>query len=65
MFGFSMSKEQKMIKDEVAKFVRDIVADQANDMDETRGRSPLISSTKYGPLGLPFPKCPKLMAVTE
>ncbi len=34
MFGFSMSKQQKMVKDEVAKLVKDIVIDQAGEMDE-------------------------------
>ncbi len=34
MFSLEMSKEQKMIKDEVAKLVKDIVTENAHDMDE-------------------------------
>ncbi len=36
MFSLEMSKEQKMIKDEVAKLVKGIVAENANEMDEKR-----------------------------
>ena len=36
MFSLEMSKEQKMIKDEVAKLVKNIVTDNANEMDEKR-----------------------------
>ena len=58
MFGFSMSKEQKMIKDEVAKFVRDIVADQANDMDET-GEIPADIINKVWSIGASISKVPE------
>ncbi|MEW5737248.1 MAG: acyl-CoA dehydrogenase family protein [Thermodesulfobacteriota bacterium] len=34
MFGFSPSKEQKMVRDSFAEIVRDIVAPEAHDMDE-------------------------------
>ena len=34
MFSFAMSKEQKMVKDEFAKFVKEMVTDAAHDMDE-------------------------------
>jgi alkylation response protein AidB-like acyl-CoA dehydrogenase len=34
MFSFAMSKEQKMVKDEFARFVKEIVIDAAHDMDE-------------------------------
>ncbi len=34
MFSFAMSKEQKMVKDEFAKFVKEMVIDAAHDMDE-------------------------------
>ncbi len=36
MFSLEMSKEQKMIKDEVAKLVKNIVIDNANEMDKKR-----------------------------
>jgi alkylation response protein AidB-like acyl-CoA dehydrogenase len=36
MFGFSMSKQQKMVKNEVAKLVKDMVVDQAHEMDEEK-----------------------------
>ena len=34
MFSLEMSKEQKMIKDEVAKLVKDIVTDNVRDMED-------------------------------
>ena len=34
MFSFAMSKEQKMVKEEFAKFVKEMVTDAAHDMDE-------------------------------
>jgi len=34
MFSFAMSKEQKMVKDEFAKFVKEMVVDAAHEMDE-------------------------------
>jgi alkylation response protein AidB-like acyl-CoA dehydrogenase len=36
MFGFSMSKEQKMVSREVSKLVKGLVADSAHEMDENR-----------------------------
>ncbi|MBT3225959.1 MAG: acyl-CoA dehydrogenase [Deltaproteobacteria bacterium] len=36
MFSLEMSKEQKMIKDEVAKLVKNIVTENAADMEEKR-----------------------------
>jgi alkylation response protein AidB-like acyl-CoA dehydrogenase len=36
MFGFSLTKEQKMVKASFAEVVRDIVAPNAHDMDESR-----------------------------
>ncbi len=36
MFSLEMSKEQKMIKNEVAKLVKGVVTDSANEMDEKR-----------------------------
>ncbi|MBI5550283.1 MAG: acyl-CoA dehydrogenase family protein [Desulfobacterales bacterium] len=35
MLDFSISKEQKMIKNEIAKLVKDLVVDNAHEMDET------------------------------
>jgi alkylation response protein AidB-like acyl-CoA dehydrogenase len=34
MFSFALSKEQKMVRDEFAKFVKEMVSDAAHDMDE-------------------------------
>ena len=34
MLDFSISKEQKMIKSEIAKLVKNLVTDNAHDMDE-------------------------------
>ncbi|MCP4750092.1 MAG: acyl-CoA dehydrogenase [Proteobacteria bacterium] len=36
MFSLEMSKEQKMIKDEVAKLVKDLVIDNAREMEDTK-----------------------------
>lgn len=36
MFGFSMSKEQKMVSREVSKLVKGLVTDNAHEMDENR-----------------------------
>ncbi len=36
MFGFSMSKQQKMVKKEVANLVKDLVIDQSKEMDEEK-----------------------------
>ncbi len=36
MFGFSMSKEQKMVSREVSKLVKGLVTDSAHEMDENR-----------------------------
>lgn len=36
MFGFSMSKEQKMVSKEVSKLVKGLVVDNAHEMDESK-----------------------------
>ena len=50
MFSFAMSKEQKMVKDEFAKFVKEMVIDAAHDMDED-GKIPDDVIQKVGPAG--------------
>ncbi len=50
MFSLEMSKEQKMIKDEVAKLVKDIVIDNMNEMEE-KGEIPQDSIQKAWELG--------------
>ena len=65
MFSLEMSKEQKMIKDEVAKLVKGIVTKNANEMDEKReipadtvqkawelGASVSMVSEKFGGFGM-------------
>ncbi|NQU65577.1 MAG: acyl-CoA dehydrogenase family protein, partial [SAR324 cluster bacterium] len=42
MFSLEMSKEQKMIKDEVAKLVKNIVTDGAAEMEEKREIPPEV-----------------------
>lgn len=59
MFGFSMSKEQKMIKEEVAKLVKDIVIDNAHDMDEA-GEIPLDAIQKAWSIGASVSKVPEI-----
>lgn len=54
MFSFAMSKEQKMVKNEFAKFVKEKVTDAAHDMDED-GKSRMMSFKKSGNWGLLFP----------
>lgn len=58
MFGFSMSKEQKMIKEEVAKLVKDIVIDNAHDMDEA-GEIPKDAIQKAWSIGASVSKVPE------
>jgi acyl-CoA dehydrogenase len=58
MFGFSMSKEQKMIKEEVAKLVKDIVIDNAHDMDES-GEIPVDALQKAWSIGASVSKVPE------
>ena len=50
MLSFGMSKEQKMIKDEVAKLVKGVVTDNAKEMDES-GKIPAESIQKAWGLG--------------
>ena len=40
MFSFALSKEQKMVKDEVSKLVKSMLVDTAHDMDEQRAIPP-------------------------
>jgi alkylation response protein AidB-like acyl-CoA dehydrogenase len=58
MFGFSMSKEQKMIKEEVAKLVKSLVADNIHDMDEA-GEIPSDVIQKAWSLGASVSKVPE------
>jgi alkylation response protein AidB-like acyl-CoA dehydrogenase len=50
MFGFSMSKEQKMVSKEVAKLVKGLVIDHAHEMDES-GTIPADAIQKAWGLG--------------
>ncbi|MCJ7773389.1 MAG: acyl-CoA dehydrogenase family protein [Desulfobacterales bacterium] len=50
MLSFGMSKEQKMIKDEVAKLVKGVVTDNAKEMDGS-GKIPAESIQKAWGLG--------------
>lgn len=65
MFSLELSKEQKMIKDEVSRLVKSIVIDEASDMDEQKtipkeavqkawelGISVSMVSEEYGGFGL-------------
>ncbi len=58
MFGFSMSKEQKMIREEVAKLVKDMVTENAHDMDESRS-IPAGVIQKAWSLGISVSKVPE------
>jgi len=58
MFSFSMSKQQKMIKDEVAKLVKDIVIDNARDMDNNRS-IPKENILKAWELGISISNVPE------
>lgn len=51
MVQFSLSKQQKMLKDEVARVVRDLVVENAHDMDES-GEIPPDTLQKIWELGL-------------
>ena len=59
MFGFSLSKEQKMIKEEVAKLVRSLVAENAHDMDEA-GEIPKELLQKAWTIGASISKVPEV-----
>lgn len=59
MFGFSMSKEQKMIKEEVAKLVKDIVTNNALEMDEM-GEIPQDAIQKAWSIGTSVSKVPRI-----
>jgi alkylation response protein AidB-like acyl-CoA dehydrogenase len=50
MLSFGMSKEQKMIKDEVANLVKGVVTESAKEMDES-GEIPAVSIQKAWELG--------------
>ncbi|OQX61656.1 MAG: acyl-CoA dehydrogenase [Desulfococcus sp. 4484_241] len=58
MINFSMSKQQEMIKKEVAKLVKDIVIDNAHDMDEN-GEIPQESIQKAWELGVSVSMVPE------
>ncbi|MFO8048971.1 MAG: acyl-CoA dehydrogenase family protein [Desulfosudaceae bacterium] len=51
MLNFAMSKQQKMVKKEVAKLVKDLVTENAHDMDEN-GQIPEESIRKAWDLGV-------------
>ena len=50
MFDLSLSKEQKMVKDSFSKLVKDLIADNAHEMDEA-GEIPISSIQKAWELG--------------
>ncbi len=58
MISFGMSKEQKMIKDEVANLVKGVVADNAKDMDHT-GEIPAESIQKAWEMGVSISGIPE------
>jgi alkylation response protein AidB-like acyl-CoA dehydrogenase len=58
MFSFAMSKEQKMVKDEVANFVKKQIIDQAHDMDEN-GEIPAEVIQKAWELGFSVSMIPE------
>jgi len=58
MLSFGMSKEQKMIKDEVANLVKGVVADQVKDMDQS-GEIPAESIQKGWELGISLSGIPE------
>lgn len=58
MISFGMSKEQKMIKDEVANLVKGIVADNVKDMD-AKGEIPAESIQKAWELGISISGIPE------
>ena len=58
MINFSMSKQQQMVKKEVAKLVKDIVADNAHDMDES-GQIPADAIDKAWGLGASISMVPE------
>jgi len=58
MLSFGMSKEQKMIKDEVANLVKGVVADHVKDMDAA-GEIPAESIQKAWELGVSISGIPE------
>ena len=58
MFSFSMSKQQKMVKSEVANLVKKLVTDNALEMDEKR-ELPMDSIQKAWELGASISKVPE------
>jgi alkylation response protein AidB-like acyl-CoA dehydrogenase len=58
MFSFAMSKEQKMVKDEFARFVKEMVVDAAHDMDED-GKIPDDAIQKVWELGASISMIPE------
>ncbi|MDY6823123.1 MAG: acyl-CoA dehydrogenase family protein [Thermodesulfobacteriota bacterium] len=58
MINFSMSKQQQMVKKEVAKLVKDIVTENAHDMDEA-GEIPAESIQKAWELGASISSVPE------
>lgn len=58
MINFSMSKQQQMVKKEVAKLVKDIVTDNAHDMDES-GEIPADAIQKAWGLGASISSVPE------
>lgn len=58
MFGFSMSKQQAMIKKEVAKLVKDLVIENSHEMDEN-GEIPEQTIQKAWELGISVGSIPE------
>lgn len=58
MLSFGMSKEQKMIKDEVANLVKGVLADTVKDMDHT-GEIPAESVQKAWEMGISLSGIPE------
>ncbi len=58
MISFTMSKEQKMIKDEVANLVKGVVTDNADEMDQ-KGEIPAESIQKAWEMGISVSSVPE------
>ena len=58
MFSFEMSKQQKMVKSEVANLVKNVVIDNATEMDE-KGEIPQDAIQKGWELGASVSKVPE------
>ncbi len=58
MLSFSMSEEQKIMKDTVAKLVKDIVIDRASEMDES-GKIPMAQIQAVWELGATLSMVPE------